>query len=435
MALLRADETKVFWVEYKQIGTKLSRFHGIFYKMWNYGIPVLTTRIPTAAAMFDKDGQSFKFLFNPDFWGELNDYDRSFVVAHECLHMLLNHGRRGQFANKNGHHQQANVAMDLAINHMLEDHFGFNRKLLGKALRDKSLYNEDFYPEGTQYTSQDSFEEHYARISKLIEQGKIKEITYIGFDDHSYLEPNETSGAEAKMKKIARELTAQEKEKLKNSVGGKQAGNEEGMFWLDIAATRPRKKRKWTQAFKQWTHNSLYHDDDREENFMRIDRRFAAMESSIGNLLLPGENPTYLKKKELKRIQLCLFLDVSGSCVHLKDYFFEAARSMPTDRFEIRGFTFDTEVNEVDIYTDRIVGGGGTTFTCIENYIKTNLVKGKSKYPRCVCVYTDGYGDHVMPTHPERWYWFVTTEHSVDCIPNNSNIFHLADFIPNVTSV
>lgn len=434
--LIQANEQKVFWTEFTAISQKLKKFTGIFYKMWSYGWPVLTTKIPTAAALFDKNGQSFKFLFNPEFWATLNDYDRAFVVSHECLHMLLNHGKRGQFAQRTGRQEQANIAMDLAVNHMLEDYFGFNRKLLGQALRGKTLFNEDFYPEGVSYTSEDSFEEHYLRITNLINEGKLKEEEVVcnGFDDHSYMKPNETTGADSKLKKIARELTAEEKKKLAEACG-KKAGTEEGMYWLDINASRPRKKREWVQCFRKWTHNSLYHDDDREENFMRIDRRLLAVQKQIGNLLLPGENPTYLKKKELRRIQLCLFLDVSGSCVHLKDYFFEAARSMPTDRFEIRGFTFDTSVQEVDIYTDRIVGGGGTSFTCIEEYIQTHLAVGKKKYPKCVCVYTDGYGDNVNPIHPERWYWFLTSEHSQDCIPKDSNMFYLADFIPHVDSV
>jgi DNA-binding cell septation regulator SpoVG len=434
-------EQKLFWLEYKQIGIKLSRFHAIFYKMWTYGRPVLTTKIPTAAALFDRNGQSFKFMFNPDFWAELSDYDRAFVVCHECMHMILNHGLRGQSARKHGRQEQANIAMDLAVNHLLEDHFGFNRKLLGPSLRDKSLFNEDFYPKidpNIQFSSDDSFEVHYVRISKLIDEGKLKEITVVSFDDHSYLEPNESNGAESKLRATARELNSNEREKLVNSIKDdyKKAGNERGMLWVDINASRPRKKQKWTTCFKKWTHNSLYHDDDREENFMRIDRRFAAMEKTIGNILLPGDNPTYLKKKELKRIQICLFLDVSGSCMHLAEHFVQAARTMPPDRFDIRAFTFDTEVKPINIYDEEIQVGGGTSFTCIEEYIQNNLLTtAKKTYPKCICVYTDGCGDNVMPVHPERWYWFLTDNHSKDCIPKNSNMFHLADFVPHLESI
>lgn len=427
------EERRIFFLDLKSVGVRLAKFHGIFYKMWSYGKPVLTTKIPTAAAVFDDTGRAYKFMFNPEFWNKLTDYDRAFIVAHECLHVLLNHGQRGMLAFRNGRKDQANVAMDLAVNHMLEDYFGFNRKLLGQEIRDKLVYGETFYPPGTEFATDDSFEQHYVRISKLIQSGKIKEIIVPGLDDHSYLAPNE-QGGESHIREVAKELSSSERQKLAEGLKkelGKEAGNEAGLNWLDINASRPRKKRKWEHYVKLWNYNALFNDSDREENFMKTDRRLAYFEKSE-NFFLPGDNPSYIKVKDRKKVRVYLFLDVSGSCVHLKDYFFEAARTLPPERFEVRGFTFNTEVREVNIYTDKIVGDGGTSFTCIDKYIETNF---GNKYPKCVFVFTDGYGDNVAPRYPERWYWFLTDENSQSCIPNNSNVFHLSDFVPNVTKV
>jgi DNA-binding cell septation regulator SpoVG len=432
ISLLKEEEVRIRFLELKAVATKLAKFHGIFYKMWSYGNPVWTRKIDTAAAVFNEKGNAFKFMFNPDFWAKLNDYDRAFIVSHECLHVLLNHGSRGLFATRTGHHEQANIAMDLAINHMLEDQFGFSRKLLGEEIRDKLVYNETFYPSGTQFASDDTFEEHYVRISRLIESGKIKEIKVPGLDDHSYMQPNE-KGGDAHIRETAKELSANERQKLVDAVkkSYKQAGNERGLNWLDINASRPRKKRKWEQCVKLWNHNAIFHDDDLEENFMKPDRRLGYFQPKAEHFFLPGDNPTYIKKKDRKRIKLFLFLDVSGSCVHLKDYFFEAGRTFPPERFEVRAFTFNTEVQEVDIYTDKIIGNGGTSFTCIENYINEHF----PKYPKNVFVFTDGYGDNVNPLHPERWYWFMTEEHGTECIPTTSNIFHLSDFVPEGVTV
>ena len=33
-------------------------------------------------------------LINPKFWDSLNYYNKAFVIAHECLHIILNHGKK-----------------------------------------------------------------------------------------------------------------------------------------------------------------------------------------------------------------------------------------------------------------------------------------------------------------------------------------------------
>lgn len=417
-----------FWLEWKRLSYKLQNYHSIFFKMWSYGKPVVTNQIPTAAVTFDKEGTAFKFLINPDFWATLNDYDKCFVICHECLHILLNHGRRAKGALGGPMRDLANIAMDLSTNHMLEDHFQFDRNRLSKVLQG-GMFNETFYPAGTKYNNDDFYEQHYNRIVQLIKEDKIK-VTYVMMDDHSMLCPNEDNNAEQALGKIAKELSGGEKNKLVNALKNPyaQAGDQRGLAWLDINVARPRRKRRWCDLVKKVTEKERLEIDDREENFMNEDRKYTFMEQVLnGAFLLPGENTTYLKKKERRRIKIFLYLDVSGSCVHLKDDFFIAARTLPREVFDVRGFTFDTAVEEVNIYTDKIVGGGGTSFSIIEESVKE---ASAGKYPKCVFIFTDGQGDQVRPIHPERWYWFLTPEgtHSKECIPGTSNIYLLEDF-------
>src|SRR4051812_38321676 len=83
--------------------------HALFYQCWQMGKPTFTDQVETAAVAFNKDGDYIDFLFNPEFWAGLSHYDRLFVVCHECLHVILNHGHRSKNATDK---YRANKALD-----------------------------------------------------------------------------------------------------------------------------------------------------------------------------------------------------------------------------------------------------------------------------------------------------------------------------------
>ena len=97
------------------------------------GKPVFTQDISTAAIKFNKNGDFLEFVFNYDFWKSLDANNKLFVICHEAMHVILNHGHRSKDSeNKNA----ANVAMDIVVNHLLIDRFGF--------IREKILNDQDF---------------------------------------------------------------------------------------------------------------------------------------------------------------------------------------------------------------------------------------------------------------------------------------------------
>lgn len=79
-----------------EISNKLSEHHLIFQTFWSIGTPLFTKDIPTAAVGFDSVGEVIYMIVNPDFWDTLDIENKTFVIAHECLHVILNHGKRGQ---------------------------------------------------------------------------------------------------------------------------------------------------------------------------------------------------------------------------------------------------------------------------------------------------------------------------------------------------
>jgi len=83
-------------------------------------------RIKTACVT--KDG---KIYFNYGFWQKLDMRGKAFLMAHEVMHMVLDHHRRMNLRDP----RDWNVAGDVLINHMIAEHFG-GRGNIGSILDD-----------------------------------------------------------------------------------------------------------------------------------------------------------------------------------------------------------------------------------------------------------------------------------------------------------
>jgi len=125
---------------------------------------------------------------------------------------------------------------------------------------------------------------------------------------------------------------------------------------------------------------------------------------------------------EETKIELYFFQDCSYSCYHLKDRFFNAAKSLPEDRFDVKLFTFDTRVYESSLKSGKLYGFSGTRFDIIEQHLQT--VK---PHPRAIFVITDGAGNVVNPQHPDRWFFFLSAKNT-RYIPAKSHTYDLGDF-------
>lgn len=91
---------------------------------------VITESVPTAGT----DGKVI--YYNPEFIGGLTDAEVMFLVAHECLHPMLEHNyRRGQRDA-----ERWNIAADFVINQLLSDE-GIGTFIKGGCL-DKSTYDK-----------------------------------------------------------------------------------------------------------------------------------------------------------------------------------------------------------------------------------------------------------------------------------------------------
>lgn len=378
-----------FW----EITRILESKHSVFYQFWNAGKPVFTSKIPTAAVSFDRQGNYIQFLFNPQYYNSMDNYSRAFVIAHEMLHIILRHGKRGI-----GKQQElSNIAMDLVVNHTLINRFGFDRDLIINA--EALCWIDKFFKPEANIPDDLSFEEYYELL--LDESKSNLKAEYMLVDSHEFCELPELV-----------EITPEELESLKQSTEtDRKAGTELGNQFIKLKP-EPKYKHKWETIIKNWARPFM--DYKTEEQWIR-DRKYNCISDEF---MLSSDR--YLDNDEKKKIQVYFFQDTSGSCVHLAERFFKASNTLHPDRFDVKMYCFDTQVYPV--IDGKLSGFGGTSFTCIDEFVNQ-----LPKYPDAVFIITDGYGDKVEPTKPGKWYWFLSDQYK-ECIPNKCHTYDLKDF-------
>lgn len=406
--------------EWAELCSALLDHHSLFYKIGEMGRPCLTDSIPTACVTFDKNGNFINFLFNPEFWSNSSFYEKIFVLCHECLHLILRHGHRFKDSKDN---LTANYAMDIVVNHSLVNRFGFIRENIkgweelcwvDTIFKNKKINNLDI--------PQDETAEYYLNLIKRV-YSSDKNFMQKLVDSHEFGEVDDKE----LFAKLNEELSQEEKESIKKFYGKHSdkttAGSQSGNILHFSPNSKITVKKKWESVVKKWSQSRIISTDKDNDQWARKHRRFMFLETGF---FLPSEFEVEDFDLEKGKLKVLFFLDASGSCWHLKDRFFAAAESLPKKHFDVDLFSFDTQVFTTDFKQRKIKGGGGTSFSIIENYIQNNY---KDKYPEGVWIMTDGYGDTVNPAHPENWFWFLSQHSTSQHIPKNSTKFDLEDFV------
>lgn len=438
------------FIEFRYLTSGLSHIHAVFYQIHEMGgVPIFVDdpSLPTACIKFDFKGTLEPvFMFNSGFWDHLDEYNRMFIVCHECLHVLFNHGHRlHEIATKQPQLMQiANVAADIAINHALVSHFNFNRFHIEG--HDKLCWVDTVFP-NEDVPTDENFEYYF---NKILKDNPPTIVKVRLADDHGELAGGNATaqGSDGKadgkvtdfIEKLGQALTDYERESLKNSFkeqfqeanqgktpskpGGQQAGNGAGNLTQVMRPEKVVPKRKWETVIKDWS-LSFKPRQKVVPQWAMPHRRFMGLDS--GELIIPTDAET--DAKDLDMIEVWFFQDTSGSCVDLAPRFFKAAKTLPEDRFFVRMFCFDTRVYETDLKTGKLYGFGGTSFSCIQNYVQTKMAELQIEKCPTIFVITDGYGDtpNIPEDHRRQWHWFLSEDYR-RCIPDKCNIYKLADY-------
>jgi predicted metal-dependent peptidase len=419
--------------EFLAISRRLDSYYGIFSKFWQMGNPRFVDgeekeKIKTAAVQFDKIGRCVDFMINEDFWNGLSDDQKTFVVAHECLHVFFYHGSRAKNIKNGQGYRLANLAMDVVVNHYICKHLDLDRKAIdpdNKFCWADTLIPDVSMPEGK------SFEFYFGEIMK---NAKIVPNDASSMDDHSgldsfdsgefedYMKDNIKEGErkEAESSKMGEEIKKSLSDLQKDAPDSPKAGEGTKGNWLTVPKPKRIFKKKWETIIKEWCQNNMTHAV--KEQWVKESRRMGSMPKSV---FIHSDQETDEYEKE--KIDVWFFQDTSGSCVDYVDRFFKAAASIPPWKFNIRLFCFDTKIYETSLKDPKAYGFGGTSFDIIEDFIQKE-VRGGKRYPSAVWIITDGYGNAVKPERPKNWYWFLTERGSKEYIDKKSKCYDLANF-------
>jgi predicted metal-dependent peptidase len=147
--------------------------------------------------------------------------------------------------------------------------------------------------------------------------------------------------------------------------------------------------------------------DSEAETWSRPHRKIAAYYPDI---LLPGLRDDEPVRKAKPMIVLAL--DTSGSIgPQTANKFVNLAKSIPTERVELKVCTFNTQYNELDLDNPRFYGGG-TNFSAVESFIRKEVMPdNRERYPKAVIVITDGQAEFsgVAPKKEQysSWHWLL----------------------------
>ncbi len=424
----------------------------------NIGQPRWTNAVPTAAVMVEKDknANDFTFVFSPDFVKMLQleefrgkDLDPeeaiAFILAHETMHILLNHLKLCK-ANRFKDHQRFNIAADCVINDYLvgmglkaPEGLCLGENLVGYNCANSTVtdvYNDlpESCPEcggtGEVDDSQDGDESEgdgksegegqdgqgqgqgHGEGSQPCPRCHGSGGGYPGqqIDDHAWMHDS-TSEQQQKAdeagngnKSMPSDLDRTKKDSDFQSnlnpgvgVGGKQAFMEDKNVGL-----------KWAELLEKVNPFAFKRGPKPRPAWNKRPRKVAG----LADTMLPSRE----EGKEFGRGQrpaIVMALDTSGSIGQEQaNQFVNMARSIPQEKIKLHVCTFTTQYQELDLENPEW-SGGGTHFDCITDFITEKVMpENRKRYPSAVVVVTDGYAQF-SAKRPDKgqeknWYWLIT---------------------------
>jgi predicted metal-dependent peptidase len=427
-----------------EIQNELAVHNVIFQEFWKIGKPIFTLRIKTAAVGFGRSGEVLYLIINPDFWGSLDLENKKFVISHECLHVILNHGKRGEnYKNK----EDLNKAMDIVINELLIGSFGFNKydilnweqlcfveTIFSKELiLEKSIHKYgsfDYYyqlmVENETNQEKETVDQHGSvsgeSESDMNSNGKDLDINKLIEDAIANSEELNESIYEEVEDKLSNEEKQELGNKIDQDMGRSQAGTNPFGKFIDTPSTPIKKIKKWEEIVRKHVRSIIAYRTQEKESWVARNRKMIMMDEDI---LIPGEWEEEVP--DFAKYNLVFFLDASGSCNAHAQRFVKLLRSIPEEIFEINAYSFDTRIYKIDLKENGVRGCGGTRFSILDDEVR-KLTESKKRHPDAIFVLSDGDGDSFYPEKPKLWHWILTPRHSTHYIPELSQKHKIVDF-------
>ena len=345
-------------------------FYGLLLMHMKYG---LDAECGTAYT----DGKVIRF--DPKFLDELNDDELDFIMMHEILHVALQHCFRGRELEK----ELYNIACDIVVNSNILLSNNMDTRTITLRSDGEAMHLAPNGKEGYEYTAEEVYNMLQKNLgmnnAKLQSNGKTKNTTNI-IDNHTkwqQIEKNE----ELEELWISRLDEVSKAIEIRDSIINRET----------MPAFAQRRLKELKNAQTDW--REILIDFLQEEvvdySFMPPDRRFDDCP-----FFLPDFND-----KDINPENILFMIDTSAS---MKDDMVTAAYSEVKGAIEqfngkligMLGF-FDAVViepvpfeNEEEFEMIKAIGGGGTNFQIIFNYVKEYMT---DNLPVSIIILTDGY--------------------------------------------
>lgn len=423
----------------------------------NIGEPKDFRALPTAAIAVqgvkhgdrnlsvDTINEKYDFLFNPDFAASLDTEAMAFVMAHETMHVLLNHLKLGQsFKNP----QRFNVAADCVINDYLHS-MGFDvpkipdgqggeaelcigKNIVGYDCANATVtqvYNDVKVPDcpscGGDGQEKDQNGDDTGQpcpdCNGTGESGEGDSDGKGGYgkyapgagsiDDHGWIHDASEAAQKAAEKAAANNPSMPaDLQKTKDQDDGKptKGYSPVGIGGPGAFAEVKGIGLKWAELLQKINPFMFKKGPRPAASWHARPRKLAAFPS----VRLPVEgDPLDGEGGEIPAIVMAL--DTSGSIGQDDaNKFVNLAKSIPQDKIKLFVCTFTTDYMELDLENPQW-NSGGTSFSAIERYIADKVMpENRKKYPKAVVVITDGMAtfDRESPDaeHHDKYHWLMT---------------------------
>lgn len=345
-------------------------FYGLLLMHMKYG---LDAECGTAYT----DGKVIRF--DPKFLDELNDDELDFIMMHEILHVALKHCFRGRELEK----ELYNIACDIVVNSNILLSNNMDTRTITLRSDGEAMHLAPNGKEGYEYTAEEVYNMLQKNLgmnnAKLQSNGKTKNTTNI-IDNHTkwqQIEKNE----ELEELWIGRLDEVSKTIEIRDSIINRET--------MPAFAQRRLKELKNAQTDWREILIDFLHEEVVDYSFMPPDRRFDDCP-----FFLPDFND-----KDIKPENILFMIDTSAS---MEDDMVTAAYSEVKGAIEqfngkligMLGF-FDAVViepvpfeNEEEFEMIKAIGGGGTNFQIIFNYVKEYMT---DNLPVSIIILTDGY--------------------------------------------
>jgi len=412
--MLTEEEKRRYGIRMLQSRTRVLCKNGFLGVLLTHMRMVVDEHLPTAAT----DGTYI--YFGKDFLENLNDRELDFVMMHEIMHVVLRHLER----TGNRNHYLFNIASDIVINSTILESAGGDERAIHLGKYGTAMHLAPDGKEGAKYTAEEVYEQLKQELEKQekkqggqsgsggqnSQDGSTEQDDCKSGEEDSGAEQSQDGVKNAEKVKPSRwhkggcsDQSFDEHDRWKKGepdpfekdvwqkriMDAAEAASRRGWGSLPAGVERSLDALKNPQTDWRTLLQAFIQEDITDYSFSPPDRRYDG-----GDFFMPDFN----EKEETVR-NILFMIDTSGSMskAMLTAAYSEVKGAIDQFGGVLKGYLgfFDAAVADPKPFSDEEdfkvitpVGGGGTSFEIIFDYIEEKM---SEELPACIIILTDGY--------------------------------------------